>query len=126
MSNPTHGTCNENYGQVFLAHELGNISTVRAASRRSCNHLSLRLVKMQGACATADMGSNAVGSRVIASSPSDCDSLRAEEGATATDAVADEWAELLAEEGQDAVGSGEGSAVYLAYVNLCVLALRPT
>ncbi len=74
MSNPTHGTCNENYVQVFLAHELGNISIVRAASRRSCNHLSLRVVKMQGACATTDMGSNAVGSRGMASSPSDCDS----------------------------------------------------
>ncbi len=71
---------------------------------------------MQGACTTTDMGSNAVGSRGMASSPSDCDSLRAEEGAAATDAVADEWAELLAEEGQDAGGSGEGSAVYLAYV----------
>ena len=62
----------------------------------------------------------------MASSPTDWESLLAEEGATATDGVADEWAELLAEEGQDAVGSGEGSAVYLAYVNLCVLALRPT
>ena len=52
----------------------------------------------------------------MASSPSDWESLFAEEGAAATDAVADEWAELLVEEGQDAGGSGEGSAVCLAYV----------
>jgi hypothetical protein len=59
----------------------------------------------------------------MASSPSDWESLLAEEGAAATDAVADEWAELLAEEGQDAGGSGEWSAVYLAYVTS--LRVRP-
>ena len=61
----------------------------------------------------------------MASSPSDWESLLAEEGAAATDVVADEWAELLAEEDQDAGGRGEGSAVYLAYVTSLRVSLAP-